>query len=84
MKKKVKRQKRIVNITIIVSILILTILGSVFKNIPYKALVLANWIIVSVISHKVDRCPYCKKYLGFRHSFSCPHCRKTFSTTYIR
>jgi len=79
MRKKVKKQRRIIYLILVISTL-LAVLLNILLNKPLPGgvtslIVYGIWLIASVI---LDRCPYCHKYLGFRNSHRCPNCKREF------
>ena len=79
MKKKVKKQRRIIYMILVISILLAVLVNNLLdKPLPgdvTSLIVSGIWLIASVI---LDRCPYCHKYLGFRNSHRCPNCEREF------
>jgi len=79
MRKKVKKQKRIVNIVLVISTLIAFLLELLLDvPLPGKVMILIVYGVTLIASVILDRCPYCHKYLGARNSRRCPNCGREF------
>ena len=85
MKKRIKRRGWILSFASLAPIVINTIVNFVF-DIDFESnkydwvgwMVIAYYIIMCVIYFIIDRCPYCRVYLGTRNHRRCPGCGKVF------